>query len=408
MLRFVLLMSFFFSFCLSVKSQNISKDSHAALSSTPNFDSPSVYQVTQPVDHSEGPMWDGRKNILYYVDIHSGRVLSYNYNTKKVNFITLKGAVTPVIPAKNNENILLVGLDRSLVALEWDGENELGTQRTLTTVSQQFPQSRFNDGKADKRGRVWIGTMGHENAQTRSLDSNQGILYKMTRDSLIRPRVEVAPVNISNGLSWNKANNKMYYIDTPTRKVMEYDYDDEKGEISNPRIAVDITKYTTLTGNPDGMTIDQDDNLWIALYSGGSVIRVNPKNGQLLQVVPIPARDVTSVMWGGPNLDILFVTTSRLHLTENERKVFPAAGSVFAVTNLKRKGTQTYYADLVDSVRRSNLIDAILQNTNELFAPAPEDVNNYLTVDNSQKKRTVEKEDVPFWMAMINTIRSIF
>ncbi|KAH1017539.1 hypothetical protein HUJ05_008163 [Dendroctonus ponderosae] len=377
---------------LRVKSQNAT---HAA-----NFDSPSVFQVTQPVDHSEGPIWDGRKSILYFVDIHSGRVLSYNYNTKKVNFITLKGAVTPVIPAKNNENILIVGVDRSLVALEWDGEKELGSQRTLTTVSQQFPQSRFNDGKADKQGRVWIGTMGFENPQTRSLDANQGMLYKMTKDTLISPKVEVAPVNISNGLCWNKANNKMYYIDSPTRKVVEYDFDEEKGDISNPRIAVDITKFPYVTGNPDGMTIDQDDNLWIALYYGGSVIKANPRNGQLLQVVPIPARDVTSVIWGGPNLDILFVTTSRFHLSDTERKMYPAAGSVFAVTNLNQKGLVPNFADLVNSVRRANLIAEIILNTNELFAPTvSNEVVSYAPVssntNNNPQTRTVERADVP-------------
>ncbi|KAL1497758.1 hypothetical protein ABEB36_008661 [Hypothenemus hampei] len=225
--------------------------------------------------------------------------------------------------------------------------------RVLTTVSQQFPQSRFNDGKADKQGRVWIGTMGYEDPQTRALDANQGILYKMTKDSLISPKVEVAPVNISNGLCWNKANNRMYYIDTPTRQVIEYEFDDEKGDISNPRVAVDISKFPYVTGNPDGMTIDQDDNLWIALYLGGSVIKANPRNGQLLQVIPIPARDVTSVIWGGPNLDILFVTTSRYHLSEAERRMYPAAGSVFAITNLKQRGMPPYYADLVNSVRRA-------------------------------------------------------
>ncbi|XP_066145537.1 uncharacterized protein [Euwallacea fornicatus] len=395
MSRFMVL-GLFLSLCSTrSKSQNLTESASSIVpqTSAPNFDSPSVFQVTQPVDHSEGPMWDGRKNILYFVDIHSGRVLSYNYNTKKVNYITLKGAVTPVIPAKKSENILIVGVERSLVAIEWDGEKELGSQRTLTTVSHQFPQSRFNDGKADKQGRVWIGTMGFEDPQTRALDPNQGMLYKMTKDTLISPKVEVAPVNISNGLCWNQANDKMYYIDTPTRKVIEYEFDDERGDISNPRVAIDISKFPYVTGNPDGMTIDQDDNLWIALYFGGSVIKANPRNGQLLQVVPIPARDVTSVMWGGPNMDILFVTTSRYHLSESERRTYPAAGSVFAVTNLKQKGLQPYYADLVNSVRRSNLIAEIILNTNELFAPPNPSANEVVSYPplNSQKKRTASE-----------------
>ncbi|KAF7269647.1 hypothetical protein GWI33_017329 [Rhynchophorus ferrugineus] len=410
-------------FCQTAFSQNATTQDDVAPA---NFDSPAVFQVTQPVDHSEGPMWDGRKNLLYFVDIHTGRVLSYNYDTKKVNFITLKGEVSSVIPAKKNENILVLGLDRSLVAVEWDGESEIKNQRTLTTVSQQFPQSRLNDGKADKQGRLWVGTMGYQNPLTRALAPNQGALYKVVKDTFISPKVEIAPVNISNGITWNKANDKMYYIDTPSRKVMEYTYDNEKGDISSPRVAVDVEKFASVAGFPDGMTVDQDDNLWIALYGGGSVIKANPVTGQLLQVVPIPARDVTSVMWGGPNLDILFVTTSRRSLTEDERKTSNAAGSVFAVTNLRTKGIPTHFVDIVDNARRANILAEILLNTSELFAPpASNDITSgqvqstetsqsqsqnavQAQDQNSQQRRNTERQEPPFWSAMINTIRNFF
>lgn len=309
---------------------------------------PGVYQVTYPVDHAEGPTWDSRNQMLYYVDIHSGRVFSYDYNTTEINYMTLNGEVTPVIPAKSNETVFIVGLNRSVVAVEWDGKNEHTKQRVLTTVSQQFPTSRFNDGKADKEGRLWFGTMGAE--ADGEVTPNNGVFYKITKDNLANPTVEISPVNISNGLAWNRANNKLYYIDTPTLKVMEYDYDNANGNISNPRVAVDIANFTSLTGKPDGMTIDEDDNLWIALYGGGAIIKANTITGELLQVIALPARDVTSAIWGGQNLDVLFVTTSRISLTTDERKYYPAAGSVFAITNLNTKGLNVFNADIVDSV----------------------------------------------------------
>ncbi|XP_060527727.1 regucalcin-like isoform X2 [Cylas formicarius] len=378
------------------------------LKEAPNFNTPGVYQLTPPVDHAEGPAWDGRKNVLYYVDIHSGRVLSYNFFTRSVSSITLNGQVSPVIPSKNNENLLIVGVNRTLVALEWDGEKELGNQRVLTTVSQQFPTSRFNDGKADKMGRLWIGTMGFEDVSKGTLTPNEGVLYRVTKDTLISPSVKVAPVNISNGIAWTKANDKMYYIDTPTRQVIEYDFDAEKGDISNGRVAIDVSRFPTLTGNPDGMTIDADDNLWIALYGGGAVIKANPKNGQLLQVVPIPSRDVTSVAWGGPNLDVLFVTTSRVSLTPAQRKEFPAAGSVFAMLNAGTKGLPIYGADLVDSIRRGNLLADLILSTNDLFAPpVSNDITN-LARSNLQKKPEDQTANKPFWMTMLNTLRNIF
>jgi gluconolactonase len=286
--------------------------------------------------------------MLYYVDIPTGRVFSYNYNTTEINYITLNGQVSPVITSKKNENLFIVGLNRSIVAVEWDGKNQQKGQKVLTTVSQQFPTSTINDGKADKEGRLWFGTIGEQiNGE---VISNNGVFYKIIKENISNPIVEISPVNISNGLAWNQANNKMYYIDTPTLAVVEYDFDDLNGDISNPRVAVDIANYTFLTGRPDGMTIDKDENLWIALYGGGAIIKANPKTGELLQVIGLPARDVTSAIWGGPDLDILFVTTARVSLTAEERKLYPSAGSVFAITNLKTSGLAVFNADIIDSI----------------------------------------------------------
>lgn len=191
--------------------------------------------------------------------------------------------------------------------------------------------------------------MGFESNQG-VVTPNQGLLYKITPNNLQNPAVMIAPVNISNGLAWNKANDKFYYIDTPTRKVMEYVYDGVKGEIKNPRVAVDLALYKSLAGSPDGMTIDKDDNLWIALYGGGGVIKVDPRSGHLLEFVAVPAKAVTSVMWGGPDLDVLFVTTSRFRLNKEQRKRQPAAGSVFALTGLGTAGLQVFEADIIESI----------------------------------------------------------
>lgn len=178
---------------------------------------------------------------------------------------------------------------------------------------------------------------------------NRGTLFKVAKSNISAPEAVITPVNVSNGMAWNKANNKFYYIDSPTHQIAEYDYDDNKGEISNRRVAFDLTEYN-ITASPDGMTIDVDDNLWVALFGGGSVIKVNPKTGQLLNRYPIPAECVTSVMWGGPNLDILFVTTSRLRLSEDQIKAQPGAGSVFALEGLGTKGFPVYEADIVDTI----------------------------------------------------------
>lgn len=191
--------------------------------------------------------------------------------------------------------------------------------------------------------------MGYEGPN--GLTPNEGVFYKATRENIDSPQVILAPVNISNGMAWNAANDRFYYIDTPTGKVLEYEYNGTIGEIRNPRVAFDISAHSDrLSGGPDGMTIDEDDNLWVALYGGGSVVKVDPKTGDLLQIVAVPARDVTSAMWGGPNLDVLFVTTSRYSLNEYERKQMPAAGSVFAVVGLETRGLPVFEVDLIDKI----------------------------------------------------------
>lgn len=124
--------------------------------------------------------------------------------------------------------------------------------------------------------------MGYENAS--GVVPNAGSLYFISRKNFKNPAAVITPVNVSNGMAWNKENNKFYYIDTPTKQIKVFDYNNENGQISNEQVAFDLNNQPKLGGYPDGMTIDEDDNLWIALYNGGAVIKVNPNTKQLLQV----------------------------------------------------------------------------------------------------------------------------
>lgn len=301
-----------------------------------------LYQLTDPVSHAECPTWDSRNNILYYVNIPQGQIFRYDYATKTQKSIKLNGEIAPVIPSKNNPNLLVAGLGRSVVAVEWDGSTQSET-KTLTTVSEQFPNSKFNDGKADKQGRLWIGTMGTNG-------NGQGLLYEVTCEDLKDPIAVLEPVSISNGLAWNAANDKFYYIDSPTRQIVQYDFNDPDGTISNKKVIFDVNEHTDILGDPDGMTIDVDDNLWVALYGGSGVLHIDSQTGELLNTIEIPARDVTSTMWGGPDLDTLFVTTSRISLSGDDLLKWPAAGAVFAVTGLGTKGVPMYEVDLLESI----------------------------------------------------------
>lgn len=124
--------------------------------------------------------------------------------------------------------------------------------------------------------------MGYENST--GVLPDEGILYKFTKESYQQPMAMIAPLNISNGMAWNKKNDKFYHIDTPTQKIVEYDFHEEKGEIKNKRTVFDIKNQPCISGYPDGMTIDEEDNLWVALYNGGAIIKISPKTSKLLQV----------------------------------------------------------------------------------------------------------------------------
>lgn len=189
-----------------------------------------------------------------------------------------------------------------------------------------------------------------------NLSPDQGSLFLVTSETLDNPTPVITPVNISNGMTWNYANNKFYYIDTPTDQVVQYDYDNKSGKITNPKTVFDVTKHQDrITGHPDGMTIDKDDNLWIALYGGGAVVKVDPRvgpEGKILDVIAIPAQYVTSVCWGGQNLKTLFVTTSRRRLDEVQRKEQPFAGALFAVKNLKTRGRRPIFSRIIGEILR--------------------------------------------------------
>ena len=135
-------------------------------------------------------------------------------------------------------------------------------------------------------------------------------------------------VTISNGIVWTADKKTMYYNDTPTLTVQAFDYDDKTGTISKGRVAVRIPKGT---GAPDGMTIDAEGKLWVALWGGNCVARFDPVTGELMQKIMVPAPNVSSCAFGGKNLETLYITTARAWVSPEKLKEFPLSGGLFAV-----------------------------------------------------------------------------
>jgi sugar lactone lactonase YvrE len=293
----------------------------------------------------EGPHWDAATGQLYFVDLLGKGIHRYDPVTKKDARLDVaaKGegqdATTLIVPVAGTTNKFVIGLGRSLRVLQWDGKSgvENGSNlKTLHVVADGNEGGRFNDGKCDPKGRLWAGTMGYyKSGDIGSLQLKKWILYKLENDGKISKHED--KIDISNGLCWSNDNKIMYYVDSFTYRIDAYDYDIANGTISNRRPVFDL-KANNYTGIPDGMTIDVNGNLWLAVFGGGKVLHINPNTGKVLGHVELPTLNITSVAFGGANLDTLYITCAQHDLSKEQLAAQPLAGSLFQVTNTGTKG----------------------------------------------------------------------
>ncbi|XP_037818666.1 regucalcin isoform X1 [Lucilia sericata] len=287
-------------------------------------------------DMGEGPHWDVASQNLYYVDINAGKILRYSYKENKVYKAKVEGEeyASYIIPVEGTSDQFAVGCGRRCLVVRWDGVSP--TAKPISTLfevqmgNDRNESIRLNDGKCDSKGRLFAGTMRHVGDL---YEHRWGELYKYEKGGKID--IIKSDVGISNGLTWNDKLKKFYFADTADFEVKEYDYDVNTGQINinKPKITLDFRKNTTKNHLlPDGMTIDTEGNIYVATFNGYAVYKINPSTGKILLEIKIPCLHVTSVAFGGPNLDILFVTTA------NEGDLPPPCGSVFKVTGLGVKG----------------------------------------------------------------------
>ena len=256
----------------------------------------------------EGPAWDSKTQTLYWLDILEKRI----YADTRI-LAQLDDLVCCIVPRKNGN--LLLGTRLGFADLNPDT-----VQLTvLAALDSELPTNRLNDGKCDPAGRLLAGTM-----DMNEKDPN-GALYSFDGKNSTRL---LDKVTISNGLAWSVDYKTFYYIDTPTREVKAFDYDLATGQIANPRVAIHIPESL---GWPDGMTSDTDGNLWIALWGGAQVTKWNPSTGKLLEQIPVPALQTSSCVFGGKDMNELYITSARKSMSETDLKKYPLSGGLFKV-----------------------------------------------------------------------------
>lgn len=290
----------------------------------------SVECLLKNVTHTvgEGPHWEESTQTLHYVDIQSGDLHRWNSVTGKDEVMHFDDDVSLVVPCSKGGYLISVG--RTLCHFDWETKQT----KVLTEAELKGTKNRFNDGKCDSKGRLWAGTMGYED-KSGNIEMEIGHLYSFDLEGKLKSHLD--KLCISNGLCWTEDNKTMYFIDSIPRKVFAFDYNEENCEISNQRVAVDFAKDPDL-GGPDGMTIDTEGMIWVACYKGAKVVRFDPKTGNLLRSIPIPALRVTSCCFGGKDYDELYVTCATQDADEAEFSKYPLTGSVFKVTGLGVKG----------------------------------------------------------------------
>ena len=262
---------------------------------------------------AEGPCWWAEKQVLLWVDIEASRIGLFDPQTGRNHFLHLPAHVGAVVPTSAGDLLLATATG----FLRLDPITEAVT--LLSDPEADRPGNRFNDGKCDPWGRFWAGTMAYD------FEPLAGALWRVNADfSCVRQR---QGLTISNGLAWSQDRGALYLIDSPTLNVLAFPLTNS-GEIAGePSICVHIPEDWDAV--PDGMCMDAEGMLWIALFGGGCVTRWDPVSGQRLERLALPCRQVTSCCFGGPHLDQLFITTARREMDAAAIKAEPLAGGLF-------------------------------------------------------------------------------
>jgi sugar lactone lactonase YvrE len=259
----------------------------------------------------EGPVWDVRDESLAWIDVTRGLIHRFDPDTghdevfnagQHVGALALRAAGGYALAVRGGFATL---------------DLESGVLEPIADTEVAAPSNRMNDGKCDSAGRFWAGSMAY------SETGREGSLYRLDRDHTVTKML--TELGISNGLGWSPDDRVMYHIDSLAGGVDAYDFSPETGQIGNGRRLIDVAPED---GIPDGMTIDAEGYLWVAMWNGWSVRRYRP-DGHFDRAVQLPVRQVSCCTFGGPDLGDLYITTAARGLLDQDLQEQPGAGGVF-------------------------------------------------------------------------------
>jgi sugar lactone lactonase YvrE len=269
--------------------------------------------TTEQTQLGEGTRWDDRYSELLHVDILAGRVFRDKINDdgalSPVRTHDVPGTVGAIAPIENDEGWLLAA-GRSISYLRPNGD-----LRLVAEVAREA--TRMNDAACDPQGRFWTGTLADDHR------AGGGSLYRLERDGTTELILD--GLTISNGLGWSPDSRTMYLADSGPGIIHAFRFDPEDGSISDDRVLVDVPDDV---GSPDGLTVDADGDLWVAIYGGGRIQRYSA-DGALREELFAPAEQTTCCAFAGRGMHRLYVTTGTENWTDEQRRAEPGAGLVY-------------------------------------------------------------------------------
>ena len=260
----------------------------------------------------EGPLWDPAAGLLYWVDIKRREIHRFDPASRRdEKWSTPEDIGSLAVRARGG---LVVAMKSGFHFFD----PATGRFAPIADPERDLPENRFNDGKPDRQGRFWAGSM-HD-----SEGAPSGGLYRLGTDLSCKRLVD--GIACSNSLCWSPDSRTMYYADSISHTIWAWDFDAASGDISNRRIFVEVP---AADGEPDGATVDAAGGVWVAHWDGWQVTRYDPQ-GRVERVVKMPVQRPTCPMFGGPDLDVVYVTSASIQLTADELRQQPQAGGIFA------------------------------------------------------------------------------
>jgi L-arabinonolactonase len=264
-------------------------------------------------EHGEGVFWNPSDGRIWWTDIQGRALWSFDPVTTQSTSIPMEDRVCCFAPRAAG-GLIVAYSDRVVL---FDPETK---QETLVTLFEpENPETRLNDGRTDRQGRLVVGGMnevsGKPDSSVISIDGN------------LKVQTLIDQISCANSICFSPAGNTMFFADTPDREILAFDYEKGRGTLTNKRLHASFKQEP---GLPDGSCVDAEGGVWNAEWEGHRVVRVAP-NGTIDCVIDVPVWKPTCCAFGGPNLDTLFITSSRLMSDEATLKKEPSAGGLFAV-----------------------------------------------------------------------------